>query len=549
MAAVPGMVGYWPCEDTKSSGSLSNLLPGGPAAPAAGVNLQSATPPGGSGPLLTLSTGGLVQTQFVPAPTTGQWQVGWCHSLSGVTLSAAPTALVSWYTSRGHHWTWWVSSTTWTLEIRDQADTVITTVTQAVGANTDPKVWQWVRCAAVWDGANTTVTMAMHTEGTPGFTGWSKVYASAVSPGWLTTGFAATADLDFGHFIGVYGSAQDLMDAQTRAAFAGHPGEPAGVRFARLCTQEQVPYRVVGDPAATEPMGPQGVDALIDLLKLCVDTDDALLYEGRSVSEVVMRTRRSCYAPPVLTLTWPGQVGRPFAPVTDALAAATVVTVKQDDGSGEASASVSGVDADAAPEKRDVTVSAASALALPQLAAWYLNRYAGAGARYPQLVLDCDATPAHAVVALEPGDLVQIDGYRPAPVLLQALGVGESVYAFRRTRTLATVDGAVWNAGRYDAPGSRYDVPGCTLSGPLDASQTTVLVSCADPFGWWSSAAPPYRWSIGAETVRVDVITAATGTTAPRLQTATVTRGVNGVFRAHPAGEVVRLADPVRYGR
>ncbi|MFI6763857.1 hypothetical protein ACIBF5_32515, partial [Micromonospora sp. NPDC050417] len=72
-------------------------------------------------------------------------------------------------------------------------------------------------------------------------------------------------------------------------------GEPAGVRMVRLSAETGVPVHVVGDPADTAPMGPQGIDTLLDLLRHAQLADGGLLTEARDAIALVYRPVRTLY--------------------------------------------------------------------------------------------------------------------------------------------------------------------------------------------------------------------------------------------------------------
>ena len=50
-------------------------------------------------------------------------------------------------------------------------------------------------------------------------------------------------------------------------------GERAGARIQRLLLEEGIPFRIEGNPADTESMGPQRAGTLMNLLQECADTD------------------------------------------------------------------------------------------------------------------------------------------------------------------------------------------------------------------------------------------------------------------------------------
>lgn len=84
---------------------------------------------------------------------------------------------------------------------------------------------------------------------------------------------------------------------------------------------------------------------------------------------------------------------------------------------------------------------------------------------------------------------------------------------------------------------------GSTLAEDMTTSETLWDVSGATLADKWtvgSNVAGLYDWQVGSEIVRVTVMPAATGA-GPYLQTATVTRSINGVVTTHLTGASVNL--------
>jgi hypothetical protein len=93
------------------------------------------------------------------------------------------------------------------------------------------------------------------------------------------------------------------------------------------------------------------------------------------------------------------------------------------------------------------------------------------------------------------------------------------------------INGVAFN--RMDLVGSTLgSVEAATAVGATDTWTITNSVAGRN----WSGAHVPYNWEVNGEIVTVTAITG-TGT-----QTATVTRGVGGVTKAHAIGEQVHLA-------
>jgi hypothetical protein len=546
LTAMPGQRGYWPCEDSTAAAGLTNVTPAGRPASTFAVSLQTASPPAGSDSLLGVGTGGVIRFPITLGAGTG-FQFGLLFNLSALTLPAAPAVLTVYSQTQSFGWTWSIVANATqigcvcTNSDGDTTFTQIRTLAESVGTLAQ---WVWCRVSVLYAAGTVTVNFGVTYEGATRTWSWQGSYAS-LTVGAPVTGLAQLPSSALGHVI-VTGPQAQLLSASVLAALSGFPAEVAGDRFARICTQEGVAYRVVGTQSDTQMMGGQGVDSIMDLLKEAVITDDGLIFEDRASNALVFRTRRSMYAAPKLELSYPQHIGRPFAPVVDDLAVGTAVIVKNADGS-QSTAAVAGTEAESGQERKEVRVNIYNPLLLADLAAYWLNRYTVPGARYPSVVLDLDANPqlAAAAAALDPGDLITVAGYRPDPVTLMVLGIAGSTASHRRTLTLSTVDGTLWRAGVYGV--SRYDLPDSTLQLPATAAALTLTVNPGGGSDAWSSAAPPYEWMIGAERVRVSAITEPAGT--PRVQVATVLRAVNGVALTHPAGQAVHIADPGRYGR
>ena len=74
---------------------------------------------------------------------------------------------------------------------------------------------------------------------------------------------------------------------------SAHDGETAGARIQRLCLEEGIASRFIGDPGDTAAMGPQSPAALTTLLEECAATDLGTLTESRDSVAVLYRTRKT----------------------------------------------------------------------------------------------------------------------------------------------------------------------------------------------------------------------------------------------------------------
>jgi hypothetical protein len=84
--------------------------------------------------------------------------------------------------------------------------------------------------------------------------------------------------------------------ADTWAAVLGNAQERAGRRIERLCAEEGIAFRAIGDLDASPLMGPQQEDALMSLLTAAVEVDGGVLAEAVDELALEYRTNRSKYS-------------------------------------------------------------------------------------------------------------------------------------------------------------------------------------------------------------------------------------------------------------
>ena len=96
-------------------------------------------------------------------------------------------------------------------------------------------------------------------------------------------------------------------------------GEYAGIRFARLCAEEGIGYRIYGAPADTVAMGTQAPKTADALLQECEDADKGLIFEPRQAYALGYRTRASMFnQAPTVTLSYSAaQLAEPMEPTDD----------------------------------------------------------------------------------------------------------------------------------------------------------------------------------------------------------------------------------------
>jgi hypothetical protein len=112
--------------------------------------------------------------------------------------------------------------------------------------------------------------------------------------------------------------------------------------------------------------------------------------------------------------------------------------------------------------------------------------------------------------------------------------------------TITCSPAEAWQVGAYDDTSYRYDLATCTMSTSAAAGATSLTLKItADET--WSTTGTPYSLMISGERVTVTSMGSRTGTIGAYQQIATVTRAVNGIAKALPAGAEVHVSTPARW--
>lgn len=350
--------------------------------------------------------------------------------------------------------------------------------------------------------------------------------------------------------------------ASVADAALGYTGEAAGRRIERVCDDVGIPISFVGDPDDTTLMGVQFSESRIAQIRDAESTDFGILYEPRTSNGLAYRTRESMYnLTPAVVLNYAAKVVTPpFEPIDDDEATKNDVTATRRDGGSYRITKTTGPLAATDPPigigqyDDEVTVNVETDAQLPAVAAWQLNWGTLNAARYESVVVNmgalkqmvgqvaADALIAQ-IVAADVGDRLQVQNVDaadiPDDIDLQLLGYTETI-------TNKTWEWAA-NCGPYDLfkvakfGTDRYDADGSILTAAVTSSATSFQVTQAGT-SIWTRTAFPFDVNIGGERMTV---TNCTSATSP--QTFTVTRGVNGIAKAHTAGEAVRLWDTPRF--
>ncbi len=355
-------------------------------------------------------------------------------------------------------------------------------------------------------------------------------------------------------------------------------GETAGLRFARLCAEEGFACRIVGYPSTSVAMGVQTTGkTFMQLLQDCEDADHGMIFEPRSALALGYRTSGSMCnqalaisgALPVslgyAAATMGGGGGMDIQPTDDDLLVINDEIVSRDPSgssaevaeTGAAYAATGALSINAPPsgvgtylDSRSVNVR--SDLQLPDQAGWLVHRGTANELRYPAIPVDLARSEVSGVSAAvqdaDLGDYLQIPD-PPAwlsPDAARAIiwGTTESLGGYIFTLQFQTTPESPYEtlvAGSGATSDCRADTDGSALHANITSSATSMGVDTTSGFPLWTTTAGDFPFDIvmGGERITVTNITGTSGT-----QTFTITRSVNGVVKAHTAGEAVSLFAP-----
>lgn len=338
-------------------------------------------------------------------------------------------------------------------------------------------------------------------------------------------------------------------------------GETAAARILRLCTEEGISVKIVGTVSDSSPMGPQLPATLLTLLDECAQVDNGNLYEPRESFGLAYRTRTSQYnRPTTAELDYTNHELSTLEPVDDDRFIRNDVTVTRTNGSSYRATLDSGTLSISEPPngigryQDQATLNLESDDDLINEAGWLLHLGTVDEARYPVINLDLSnqsiaSNPdlLSAILNLDIGDCLAVinpPSWLPPEDIEQSVrGYTEELNTFEHRIGLNCVPCSPYRVGIYNDSGSKYSSDGSLLASDVSDSATSLSVSTPSGPLWTTDGAEvPFDIMVGGERMTV---TAIAGASSP--QTFTVTRSVNGIVKAQPAGSTVELFQPVYY--
>jgi len=556
-SAVP--VAYWPGEDGSAAGQLASGLPGGPPMLISGsASLATSTVFPGSAALPAV--GGSTWTGAVqPYPAAGTTVLRFLLSIPAAGLPQ--TAVLVMMTVNGTVGVGAVeyqSASGGTLEAAGifssgWSSTPLTGINGFTGI---------VSLELTNSGANMNWAFNLLPLGAGAVTASSGTAAS------LQTGnvTSVTVNMDpialgatvIGH-IGIQTVVTDLYTVM-HGPLNAWAGEPAGVRFQRLCAEEGIAFRGVGQLSASVPMGAMSQQTLMQDLQECADADRGVIFEPRQVLGLGYRTVGSlCSQKPAVTADWNAdEVSPPLTMTDDDQYTINDVTITRGTtaaaGSSSQQVQASGPLSIQPPPAGVGTYDTSATLSLaddtwpPNVANWMLHLGTVNEPRWPSITADlakANIDPVFLYAAMD-ADLGDYLAMISTPVSVPPGGARQIIQGLAETLTLRG-----WKISWQGVPESPYEViilddpvfgrldtDGSTLHASISAVATSMGVDTLAGYPVWTQAAGDFPFDIlmSGERITVTNITGASGT-----QTFTVTRSANGVVKAQTAGTPLAL--------
>jgi hypothetical protein len=543
--------GYWPFEDEAGSTNAGSGIPGGRAARMVDVSFgDDDCPPGALSSMKfdATTSGG---RGYVTGSTGSEFAALLFFKLDHLPVAESP--LIEWQCSAGtlRRWIIYVNATAIVLKVYDDAGNLDHSNSALYAAN--PLAWVAIQLETTQNGSGVDYALIWHQIDSETFFAMTSTIATNTTgamSGWRMYGSAALLDARFSH---LWQGAETFpfVDDGFHQVANGYAGEEASNRIIRLMQEEGL---IVNVPtAASEPLGVQTSQKFIDLIRECEAADGGLLIERGPAYVYLPRVWR--YNPAVgLALDWTGgDLAEAPNPTDDDQRLFTRWKVSRTRGSEAVY-----VNDDAVARHGKITntkeININDDDRLEWHAAWATALTTVDDMRWPVIELDLIAHPEliPAFLTCRVGSRVTVANPKSQvpgiTIDLIIEGIKQQIGRNRWRVTLACSPAKVWvEVGQYDTAGKLWGSATTTLAEDIDASETGWNISTTSKYEKWSTTATGYQWELDGEVVTVTGMTAATGT-GPYLQTATVTRGVNGVTVTHATGSRVGMANPARYG-
>lgn len=548
----PTVVAYWPIEDGEDSTLIASGLSGGTPMVVVGdigFAADNSETLLGSKPLAVMTaTGGFVGS--VVATFSNEWQF---DQFIYIPLSTPNDVTIARITGDVN-----ATVATWALSVGSSSITLTglsktgATLVSSTVAGTE-LFDRWVRMKFTCDqsGGNIDWDVSWFPVQYPASGGWTfgglvaGTVGGVISVAWPVDGDASGITL--GHW-----SVRNVAGVDTYGnAATGWLGDTAVERIIRLCAEQDIYLRIIGNASTSAKMGTQQIATLLTLLDDAKEADGGILYETLDALGLIIRTRESMYnQPPNMVLdAQRNELQNPFKPIRDDQKTRNDVTVTRRGGSSvqlidQASIDKIGIYDDSA------TLNLYQDTQIADAAGWELHQGVVPGMRYPSVTTDLGFAPQviDEWLTCDIAAMVHVTNLPPqhpnVTVRVLAQGYSEPIGPTDWKPVMNCSPGQVWDVTELDGDWVqdqyllRLETDGSELDSGVDENDTTFEVLVTDGPEWVTDAGEfPFDIRVDGERVTVTAISAATA----GVQDFTVTRSVNGVVRAHAAGTPVEL--------
>lgn len=307
---------YWPLTDGEEAGHALEVATGAQPVRAVGESgsFYQGQPNWGSGkiapwlePVVDLPNGkvGMLTASISMAADEGGWSFDHVRSGPGnqdfwdyrdIGTGSDDDPRVTWQTGVDPAFNNFSISVSVERETSPVLSLLVGDITAPQLFNDDP---HHIRLSVASSGGGVATSVQLYIDGVPqlapaGWVGVGYRPLNSVTFGWDQSDAPSGSNFTTGHWAYWGATPPDALDCYK--ALLGHTGERAGRRIERLCSEDNIPLRVIGDPDGTPLMGPQRADDLMSLLEAAIAVDGGTLTDATDELALEYRTNRSKYS-------------------------------------------------------------------------------------------------------------------------------------------------------------------------------------------------------------------------------------------------------------
>lgn len=331
---------------------------------------------------------------------------------------------------------------------------------------------------------------------------------------------ASNAEIFMGH-LALYGA--DAPDWESPIN-AWHY-ETAAERIDRICDEEDIEFRLVGDSAGSTFLGYQSSDSPQGIMSSAAVSDFGYLTDPLDAFGIEYRTNRSILSQEArLTVSYTGnELSGELLPVDDDSYLVNDATARRGDaGSARYVLEAGALSVNQPPHgvgtyAQEQSYSLAHEGQCVDIASWTVHQGTLDEERYPRIQLALenlriagDPVLIEAILNLDVGhrvDITDTPDFLPAQDIRQiVIGYEEWFDQFQHDFSLNTIPERTFEVAQYSS-GFRFDTGGSELYQDIAAAETEILVSTTSGQVWTTDpAAIPIDWTVDGEQMRVTAV-------------------------------------------